>query len=308
MRPNNNKKERIEYSYIFKVNKSEELLTFLLSKMSTSRNNVKSLLSNKQVLVNGAVITQFNFVLAKEDEVKITKKPNVSAIQSKPVKRTSRKYYTMNIIYEDEDFIAIDKPCGLLSVKTDTEYEETAYNYVLEYLQSKNKMIRPFVLHRIDKNTSGVLLFTKNVKIHSILRLHWNEYVKVREYAAVVEGHLDPKEGQITSYLKENQFNLSYSTKDPSGELAITNYKVTKENQAYSLVKVNLETGRKNQIRVHMQDMGNPIVGDDKYGHTKDPLKRLGLHHSTLEVMHPFTKEILRFHAPVPHIFMGLFK
>ena len=305
---NNNKKERIEYSYIFKVNKSEELLTFLLSKMSTSRNNVKSLLSNKQVLVNGAVITQFNFVLAKEDEVKITKKPNVSAIQSKPVKRTSRKYYTMNIIYEDEDFIAIDKPCGLLSVKTDTEYEETAYNYVLEYLQSKNKMIRPFVLHRIDKNTSGVLLFTKNVKIHSILRLHWNEYVKVREYAAVVEGHLDPKEGQITSYLKENQFNLSYSTKDPSGELAITNYKVTKENQAYSLVKVNLETGRKNQIRVHMQDMGNPIVGDDKYGHTKDPLKRLGLHHSTLEVMHPFTKEILRFHAPVPHIFMGLFK
>ena len=259
-------------------------------------------------MVNGIVITQFNFVLAKEDEVKITKKPNVSQIQSRPAKRTSKKFYTMNIVYEDEDFIAIDKPCGLLSVKTDSESEDTAYNYVLEYLQSKNKMIRPFVLHRIDKNTSGVLLFTKNVKIHSILRLHWNEYVKLREYAAVVEGHLDPKEGQITSYLKENQFNLSYSTKDPSGELAITNYKVTKENQAYSLVKVNLETGRKNQIRVHMQDMGHPIVGDDKYGHTKDPLKRLGLHHSTLEVMHPFTKEIIRFHAPIPHIFTGLFK
>ena len=309
MRPNNYyRKEKNEYSYIFKVNKSEEFLSFLLSKMSTSRNNVKSLLSNKQVLVNGVVITQFNFLLAKEDEVKISKKPNTNAIQSKSVKRNSRKYYTMDIIYEDDDFIAINKPTGLLSVKTDTESTDTAYKYVLEYLQSKNKMIRPFVLHRIDKDTSGVLIFTKNVKIHSILRLNWNEYVKVREYAAVVEGQLDPKEGQITSYLKENQFNLSYSTKDPSGELAITNYKVTKENQAYSLVKVNLETGRKNQIRVHMQDMGNPIVGDEKYGHTKNPLKRLGLHHSTLELMHPFTKEIIRFHAPIPHIFMGLFK
>lgn len=309
MRSNyNNKKERNDYSFIFKVNKSEELLTFLLNKMNTSRNNVKSLLSNKQVLVNGIVITQFNFLLAKEDEVKISKKPNVSAIQSKSTKRNSKKFYTIDIIYEDDDFIAINKPSGLLSVKTDSESTDTAYNYVLEYLQSRNKMIRPFVLHRIDKDTSGVLLFTKNVKIHSILRLNWNEYVKIREYAAIVEGHLNPKEGQITSYLKENQFNLSYSTKDPSGELAITNYKVTKENQAYSLVKVNLETGRKNQIRVHMQDMGNPIVGDEKYGHTKNPLKRLGLHHSTLEIIHPFSKEIVRLHAPIPNIFMGLFK
>ena len=243
-----------------------------------------------------------------EDEVKIAKKPVVTAIQSRPNKRTSRKFYSIDIIYEDDDFIAINKPCGLLSVKTDSESEDTAYNYVLEYLQSRNKMVRPFVLHRIDKNTSGVLLFTKNVKIHSILRLHWNEYVTVREYAAVVDGHLDPKEGQITSYLKENQFNLVYSTKDPSGELAITNYKVTKENQAYSLVKVNLETGRKNQIRVHMLDMGCPIVGDDKYGEPKDPLKRLGLHHTTLEITHPFTKETLSFRAPIPHIFQGLFK
>ena len=309
MKPNNNiKKEKMDYSYIFKVNKSDELLTFLLNKINTSRNNVKSLLSNKQVLVNGVVITQFNFVLAKEDEVKIAKKPVVSAIESKSNKRTSKKFYSIDIIYEDEDFIAINKPTGLLSVKTDNESTDTAYNYVLEYLQSRNKSIRPFVLHRIDKDTSGILLFTKNVKLHSILRLNWNEYVKVREYAAVIEGHLDPKEGQITSYLKENQFNLVYSTKDPSGELAITNYKVTKENQAYSLVKVNLETGRKNQIRVHMQDMGCPIVGDDKYGHTKDPLKRLGLHHTALELLHPFSKEIIRFNAPIPHIFTGLFK
>ena len=309
MKPNNNNKNtKMDYSYIFKVNKSDELLTFLLSKINTSRNNVKSLLTNKQVLVNGVVITQFNFVLAKEDEVKIAKKPVVSAIESKSNKRTSKKFYSIDILYEDDDFIAINKPTGLLSVKTDNESTDTAYNYVLEYLQSRNKMVRPFVLHRIDKDTSGILLFTKNVKLHSILRLNWNDYVKVREYAAVVEGHLDPKEGQITSYLKENQFNLVYSTKDPSGELAITNYKVTKENVAYSLVKVNLETGRKNQIRVHMLDMGCPIVGDDKYGDAKDPLKRLGLHHTALELQHPFTKEIIRFNAPIPHIFLGLFK
>lgn len=309
MKPNNNNKnQKMEYSYIFKVNKSDELLTFLLSKINTSRNNVKSLLSNKQVLVNGIVITQFNFILAKEDEVKIAKKPVVTAIQSKSNKRTSKKFYSIDILYEDDDFIAINKPTGLLSVKTDNESTDTAYNYVLEYLQSRNKSIRPFVLHRIDKDTSGILLFTKNVKLHSILRLNWNEYVKVREYAAVIDGHLDPKEGRITSYLKENQFNLVYSTKDPSGELAITNYKVTKENQAYSLVKVNLETGRKNQIRVHMLDMGCPIVGDDKYGEAKNPLKRLGLHHTALELLHPFTKEIIRFNAPIPHIFLGLFK
>ena len=302
----NDKTPKMEYTFQFKVNRSSELLEFLLQKMNTSRNNVKTLLTNRQVLVNGAVVTQYNFMLAKDDEVKISKRP-VQATQNNHQQRQQR-HFTINIVYEDDEFIAIDKPQGLLSVESDKESEQTAFNYVFNYLQSKNKLQRPYVLHRIDKETSGVLVFAKDVRIHSMLKLRWNELVKTREYYAVVEGKLDTKEDTITSYLKENQNNLMYSSKDPSGEYAITNYKVVKENPFYSLLRVNIDTGRKNQIRVHMQDLGHPIVGDDKYGHTKNPLKRLGLHASKLIFTHPITNEEVIITAPVPNIFRGLFK
>lgn len=301
-----NKEEKIEITAIYKVNRSDELLTFLLAKCNTSRNNVKMLLSNHQVLVNGSVVTQYNLMLAKDDEVKISKKPILTNQKSNSPK-PKRKFFSIDIIYEDSDFIAIDKPQGLLSVESDKE-RECAFNYVLEYLQAKNKALRPFILHRIDKETSGVLVFAKNVKIHSMLRLNWNDYVKTREYHAVVEGVLENKEDTITSYLMENSNNLVYSTQNPSGQKAITNYKVIKQSQEFSLLRVNILTGRKNQIRVHMQDLSHPIVGDDKYGHTKNPLKRLGLHASKLEFVHPITNELIEIKAKVPNIFYGLFK
>lgn len=300
---------KVEYTHIFKVNRSDELLNFLLNKINTSRNNVKSILSNRQVLVNGAVITQFNFMLAKDDEIKIAKKPIAKEENNnRQIRKEPKKFFTVNIIYEDKDFIAIDKPCGLLSVESDKESNETAYNYVLNYLQSKNKALRPFILHRIDKETSGVLVFAKDIRLHSMLKLHWNEHVKNREYCAIVEGKMEEKEGRIVSFLKENKNNLMYSTKDSSGELAITNYKVTNESNEFSMLKVNIETGRKNQIRVHMQDLNHPIVGDEKYGFNKNPLKRLGLHASCLEFIHPVTKEMIVIKAPIPNIFKGLFK
>lgn len=297
---------KIEYTASFKVNHSDELLEFLLKKCNTSRNNVKSLLSNRQVLVNGNVITQFNFALAKDDEVKLAKKPLRDNKSSSNRPKEKKKFYTFNILYEDSDFIAIDKPYGLLSVESDKE-KECAYSYVLEYLQQKNPTLRPFQLHRIDKETSGVLIFTKNIKIHSMMKLKWNEYVKTREYHAIIEGNLDSKEGKIESYLLENQNNLVYSSKNPSGQKAITNYKVVKEIPGLSMLKVVIETGRKNQIRVHMQDLGHPIIGDDKYGHTKNPLKRLGLHASKLEFLHPITKELMTITSPVPGTFKSLF-
>lgn len=300
---------KVEYTHIFKVNRSDELLNFLLNKINTSRNNVKSILSNRQVLVNGAVITQFNFMLAKDDEIKIAKKPIAKEENNnRQIRKEPKKFFTVNIIYEDKDFIAIDKPCGLLSVESDKESNETAYNYVLNYLQSKNKALRPYILHRIDKETSGVLVFAKDIRLHSMLKLHWNEHVKNREYCAIVEGKMEEKEGRIVSFLKENKNNLMYSTKDSSGELAITNYKVTNESNEFSMLKVNIETGRKNQIRVHMQDLNHPIVGDEKYGFNKNPLKRLGLHASCLEFIHPVTKEMIVIKAPIPNIFKGLFK
>lgn len=302
--------EKIEYTASFKVNRSDELLEFLLKKMNTSRNNVKNLLSHHMVLVNGSPVSQYNLMLAKDDEVKITKKPQLDMPRvknnSKNKKDKPKRVY-LDIIYEDDDFIAINKPNGLLSVESDKE-RECAFSYVLEYMQENDPKSRPFVLHRIDKETSGVLVFAKNVKIHSMLKLNWNEYIKTREYFAMVEGTLKEKEGRITSYLKENQNNLVYSTQDPSGLLAVTDYKVKKENGQYSLLSVLIYTGRKNQIRVHMHDIGNPIVGDDKYGCTKNPLKRLGLHASRLEFLHPITKELISIKAPVPNIFYGPFE
>lgn len=308
------------YTATYKVNRSDELLEFLLRKCNTSRNNVKSLLVRKQVLVNGRVVTQYNYVLAKDDEVKLSKKPvkdGVMAVQptvKRGVKTPQRNFSVrdLKIIYEDEDFIAVDKPVGLLSVESDKE-TACAYGLVAEYMQRADKHARPFVLHRIDKETSGVLVFAKNVKIHSMLKMHWGEQVQLREYYAVTEGVPSEKSATITTYLKENVNNVVYSTNDPTGQKAITHYEVLKENGTYALLRVKIDTGRKNQIRVHMQSLGCPIVGDDKYGkkqdgeRVKNPLGRLGLHASRLEFVHPVTKETVTLSADVPAAFRTLF-
>ena len=304
------------YTAVYKVNHSDELLEFLLRKCNTSRNNVKSLLVRRQVLVNGRVVTQYNYALAKDDEVKLSKRPvkdgptAQQTIHGKPV-RMPRPRVDMKIIYEDEDFIAVDKPVGVLSVESDNE-RECAYNYVCDYLQKQDKNARAFVLHRIDKETSGVLVFAKNIKLHSMLKMKWNEQVQLREYYAVVDGTMPEKSGTVTSYLKENVNNLVYSTNDPTGQKAITHYEVVKENGVHSLLRVKIDTGRKNQIRVHMQSLDHPVVGDDKYGKkadgtfVKNPLERLGLHASALEFIHPITKEVMTIRAGVPAAFRAL--
>ena len=318
------KEERVNgapvYTATFKVNRSEELLDFLLRKCNTTRNNVKSLLVRRQVLVNGRVVTQYNFLVAKDDEVKLSRKPirdgetapqPVAKGRTKP--QPTREKFTVKIIYEDDDFVAVDKPAGLLSVESDKE-TECAYGYVTEYLQSKDKNARALILHRIDKETSGVLVFAKNVKIHSMLKMHWNELVQTREYFAVAEGVLEKKTDTITCYLKENVNNLVYATADPTGQKAITHYEVVKENEKYSLLKVKIDTGRKNQIRVQLKWIGHPVVGDDKYGRKEDgtlaksPIARLGLHASKLEFIHPVSREVLSINASLPPSFRGLFQ
>ena len=316
--------ERIErvngapvYTAIYKVQRSDTLMEFLLRKCGTSRNNVKSLLVRKQVLVNGMVVTQYDFPLAKDDEVKLSKKPvKDGAVSSKPTERkASRPRVQLKVIYEDDDFIAVDKPAGLLSVESDKE-TECAYGYLLQAMQAENKNSRPFQLHRIDKETSGVLVFAKNIKIHSMLKMHWNDLVQTREYFALVEGILEQKSGTITNYLRENVNNIVYATNDPTGQKAVTHYEVVKENPQglYSLLKVKIETGRKNQIRVHLRDLGHPIVGDDKYGKKQDgtwvknPIERLGLHASRLEFIHPVTKEVIAITASLPPSFRILFE
>ena len=301
------------YTAVYKVNRSDELLEFLLRKCNTSRNNVKSLLVRKQVLVNGKVVTQYNYVLAKDDEVKLARKPVKDGVVAAPTtaKNAAKKpiaprpRVSLKIIHEDEDFLVVDKPAGLLSVENEKEHE-CAYSYAVDYLSKKDKNARPFVLHRIDKETSGVLMFAKNVKIHSMLKMHWAEQVQTREYFAVVEGVPENKSGTIMSYLKENANNLVYSTNDPSGQKAITHYEIVSDNGDYALLKVKIDTGRKNQIRVHMKSIGHAVVGDEKYGSEKNPLERLGLHASKLEFIHPVTKELLTFTSPLPPSFRAL--
>ncbi len=297
------------YTATYKVNRSDELLEFLLRKCNTSRNNVKSLLVRKQVLVNGSVVTQYNFVLAKDDEVKISKKPmkDVKIVKATNAARRAKPIkLPFKIVYEDEDFIAIDKPEGLLSVESDKS-TQCAYGYLQTYLAQQEKNARPFVLHRIDKETSGILVFAKNVKIHSMLKLHWSEQVQLREYYAVVEGVMAEKQGTLVHYLKENANNLVYCTKDPSGQKAITHYEVVKENEEYSLLRVRIDTGRKNQIRVQMKEIGHSVVGDDKYNSATNPIERLGLHASRLQFIHPISKELIELSAPLPTCFQGVF-
>lgn len=297
-----NKENKLIITQKFKVKRSTELLTFLLEKLNTSRNNVKHLLSNKQVLVNGNQVSQFNFPLANEDEVSITKHPVLSNSIKTQIKVKKPK---INIIYEDEDFIAIDKPAGLLAVASDKELVDTAYNQVFEYLKVKNK--RPYVIHRIDKETSGVLVFTTNPKLQSRLRLDWNKYVKYRGYVAICEGHLEKKEGTLKNYLANNEYNLVYVSNNKQDQLAITNYKVIKENKTMSLLDINIDTGRKNQIRVQLAHLGHPIIGDEKYGH-KETFKRLGLHANKLVFVNPYNHKEISIVANIPSSFYTLFK
>ncbi len=285
----------------FVVKQQCELLEFLLMTFKDqSRNSVKSLLGSHRVSIDGAPVTQFNFKLFPGDTV---------IISNSPIRKKTRS--NLPIIYEDNDIIVINKPSKLLSVPSDNEKGSTAFRMVNDYLQQKDKHNRAFIVHRLDEDTSGVLMFAKNDKMARALTDgdNWNNLVKKRGYYAIVEGTLKNKEGTIRSYLKKNSQNMMYSSKKKGdGQLAITDYKVIKENQKYTFVDVDIKTGRKNQIRVHFGDLGHFIIGDDKYGEPSNPIKRLGLHAYELDIIHPFTGKSMKFKAPIPSEFSNLFK
>lgn len=282
----------------FNVHEDCELLQFLFTKFSNlSKNAVKSILSGHYVAVNGAPVTQFNLKLAKDDVVIVSKQR---------IAKKTRK--DLPIIFENDELIAINKPSGLLSVASDTEKGRTAYRIVNDYMQQKDKHNRIYVVHRLDEDTSGVLVFAKNPKIRDILQKNWNDIVLARGYYAIVEGVMQPKEAKLVDYLRENSLNLMYVTNDKvNGKKCITNYKTIVSNKNYSLLDVDIETGRKNQIRVQLGHRGHHIIGDDKYGEPSDPLKRLGLHAYKLKFIHPVTKKLMEFVAPMPDEFKKMF-
>lgn len=281
----------------FLVDQEIILIDFLrLNIKNKSKNNLKSNLKRGNVLVDGKVITKHDYFLKKGQTV-IVKWLQIND-----------KKENIDIIYEDELIIVINKPAGLLSISTATERTKTAYYLVSEYLKNKNPNNKVFIVHRLDRETSGVILFAKNEKMKNILQNNWDKLVIKRGYIALVEGKVT-KDGEVKSWLAENKKMIVYSTKNKNeGKYAITNYKVIKSNKEYSLLEVDIKTGRKNQIRVHMKDIGHSVAGDAKYGSNKNPLKRLGLHANILKIKNPLTSKIMEFEASIPNEFLSLFK
>jgi len=270
------------------VNEEKILLEFLKEKLKDmSKNNVKNLLTKKRIKVNGKVITKHDYLLKLNDVIEIGNT------------EISTEFNNIKIIYEDEHLIAVNKPSGLLTIANEKEKEKTLYNIVRNYMKEKNKFNKIFIVHRLDKDTSGVVLFAKNEKIKNLLQNNWNNITK-RIYYAVVEGNTKEKE-TLKSYLKENKNLETYSSN--TGDLAITKYEKIKSNNEYSLLKIEIKTGRKNQIRVQLSDIGNPIVGDNKYGRKNQKIKRMLLHAETLEILNPITNKKMIFQSTIPEIF-----
>lgn len=273
------------------------LLEFLRANLpQLSRTAVKALLKYDQIRLEGSVTNQFDTPVAPGQTVSIN--------FSRPWQTLSNP--RLRIVYEDDDIIVVNKGYGLLSVGTDNKKEGTAYSILRDYLKRLNPANKLFIVHRLDQHTSGLMLFAKNIKAKETMQHNWNNMVLDRRYAAIVEGCPEPPEGVYRSRLLENSQHLMYSTDDTKGLEAVTRYKVLKSRNGYSLVDVSLDTGRKNQIRVHMHDMGTPITGDRRYGAKTSPLHRLALHARTLRFVHPVTRKDMNFSIPLPASFNSL--
>ncbi|TDL94287.1 RluA family pseudouridine synthase [Macrococcus brunensis] len=281
------------------VNEKNELLKFLFERMpDRSKKSVRAVLARGQVFVNDVSVSQFNAFLEPGDIVAIR--------LSAPNKQASLR--GLKILHEDADLIVIDKEAGLLSIATNNEKDKTAYHILSEYVKRAHPRNRIFVVHRLDRETSGVMVYAKTPEAQQILQNNWKQLVTERTYMALVEGRVS-ENGTITSFLSEDKtLTMRSSQNEQHGKKAITHYTVFKTSRKQTLLKVNLDTGRKNQIRIHMQELGHPIVGDKKYGATTNPFRRLGLHAHILAFTHPVTHQKMRFQSPVPPIFLTQFK
>lgn len=256
-------------------------------KKDLSKKTIKNYIKNKMVKVNDKVITNSSQMVNDGDKIEITYTKKIIP------------EYKLDILYEDDYLIIIDKPSGLLSIGNDKEKEMTAYRMVSEYVKrnSSNKYI--FVVHRLDQDTSGILMFCKNQKIRDKMQDNWNTIVKKRGYIAIIDGVLKGS-GTYHSFLLEDRNQFVYSSKNNQGKEAITHYQVIKNKGNYSLVQVFIDTGRRNQIRVHFSEHGYPLVGDKKYRCKTNPIKRLCLHANILEFIHPVSKKLIHIESNIP--------
>lgn len=282
----------------FEVKEEITLLSFLFSSMpGLSKSQVKSMLKYKHVAIKGSAVTQFDTPLSPGDTVQVN---------------FGRSFYKFNnpqvkVLFEDKWLVVIEKASGLLSVANDTAREKNAFHIISDYVRHDNPDAELYVCHRLDQYTSGILVFAKDESLMTELRSNWDFYVKERRYICVTENIPARSEDTIESLLTQNEHLRVHSTNDESvGRLAITHYRVLQSRGRYALVDVEIFTGKKNQIRVHMSEMGCPIAGDIKYGAETNPARRLMLHNYRLSFIHPVSGELMRFTLSTPSVFRKL--
>ncbi len=284
-----------------RVNKGEGpagLMEFVAAQLpDAKRGDIKKWLKFGHIAIDGQVATAFDAPVVPGSTVELNfTRPFV-------VFRHPR----LKLVYEDDDIIVVDKGYGLLSVGTDSSKKssvETAYSILREYVKTKHPSNKIFIVHRLDRDTSGLMVFAKNMEAKEALQHNWNNMVLERKYVALLDGELEKESGEVRSYLAETVQHEVYSTEEPGeGKLAVTRYKVRRKGKGHTLAEFSLDTGRKNQIRVHARDLGCPITGDKRYGNGSGPLHRLALHAETLRFAHPVSRRDMNFTSPVPSQF-----
>ena len=287
-----------EYDH-FQVTEEQPLLEFLLANVKQSKNKIKLTLQGQGVKVNGKTVTQFDYMLLPGMKVAFSKKKrNQQAFKSRYVK----------IVYEDRWLIVIEKQPGILSMAGG--HSSLNVKTVLDdYFKKSRQKCTSHVVHRLDRDTSGLMVYAKDMETEQVLEHNWHQIVYDRRYVAVLSGEMEQDDGTIENWLKDNKAYVTYSSPvDNGGKLAITHFHVLDRTTDHSLVEFKLETGRKNQIRVHAADMGHPVCGDVKYGNGDDPLHRLCLHAWLLCFEHPWTHQPMEFETTIPATFKHLFK
>ena len=290
----NNKYKKKSQEIDFIVREECELMEFLMKAMDgISRTKVKKMLTYDLVNVNDRAVSQHDFLL----------KPNMSVTIKKSSEGNRFKNFWVKIVFEDDHILVIEKKPGILSSSTSPK-DESVKSILNYYLDKSHQHANAHTVHRLDKFTSGLMIFAKSKKVALEFEEDWKERVYDRRYVALVHGELPKSQGTIASWLKDDSHYVTHSSQeDNGGKYAVSHYKKLKSGNGYSLVEMQLETGRKNQIRVHLQDLGCPVVGDLKYGDGSDPIHRLGLHAYKLCFKHPVTGEDMKFETDIPKAF-----
>lgn len=294
---NNAYQQQEQYDH-YVVDAPSELLEWLLANLKQSRSKVKATLQGRGVRVGGKVVTQFDYRLEPGMKVAVSKVKKAAELKSRYVR----------LVYEDRHLVVVEKQAGILSMAAG--HSSLTVKAVLDdYFRRSNQRCTAHVVHRLDRDTSGLMIYAKEMQAEQILEHEWHERVYDRRYVAVVSGEMERDEGTVASWLRDNKAYITYSSPvDNGGKYAVTHYHTLARTTHHSLVEYVLETGRKNQIRVHSADIGHPVCGDVKYGNGDDPIGRLCLHAYVLCFVHPITNRRLEFETPVPVAFRKLFK